>query len=544
VATSGPQTPPGDLLARLMRVVEAADDRELAVEGAQAILAEGLAHLPLAEVAEVVAAFRASSARWFAGARPVECGGPGTYARRPGRCGYGHVDKAWPTDRAELPEHYGRRRRHARDLPLPQPDRAAVGAALAALVVEARRAHSQTEWIDKVAEDPDLVTRKADRRRNVAKVVLTLALFARWYAADSEGEEMTTRPTWRVLIERTGLSRSTVADILAWLRSRGWLAVVETGTTEAIRAGLLFPLPDIHAGEGSRSAVYLLCVPTTPASLASIIGPRAGDRGPADPAEDGQAAASTAGQDGLSDDVAAVTRRPAQDHDSSVGTNLGPLRSSGAAPPAETPAGASRAREEPSGDPDKDHYIRTKGSSRRGGGGLGSVPPCGRSSGRARLRASQDARAVNPVLRSLSGRHVRSVLTPWWRAGWTTADVLGALDRRPDGTVWPHAYASADLRHVAAWITHRLSAWLAPDGQPIMSPSQRQARDARNARDAQAAMRADREAAVASASWNVRHKADLIRQALAAPPQRRAEILAALDPTGPLYNVQGADRDV
>jgi hypothetical protein len=98
------------------------------------------------------------------------------------------------------------------------------------------------------------------------------------------------------------------------------------------------------------------------------------------------------------------------------------------------------------------------------------------------------------VLRRLSARHLRHLLTPWWTTGWTNGDVLYGVNHRADGNTWPYAYGPDDIRHVPGWIRHRLTAWTGPDGSPLPSQSQRQAADSTAAAERRAAARAQRQA--------------------------------------------------
>jgi len=333
----------------------------------------------------------------------------------------------------------------------------------------ARRTVGQVEWMPRVLEDSDAVFRRADWRRSVALVVRELTFHARWYAleadAKSDGMEMTTRPTWARLVERTDLSRRTVARVLAWLRRRGWIAVVETGTTERIRAGLLFPLADPHAGEGNRAAVYLLTVPVGEPPLSSL--------------EEATRPAPAAHAEPTSEQV------------NGLGIQVAPLPGS---PPASamksTYAGAREASAGGHGSGDN-QTDRTKDSSNRAEFGVHSQVPTGRWTQRERLRAAETARAADPVLRRLSARAVRSLLTPWWDAGWTIADVIHALNHRPDGP-WTIEYAAvSDLRNVAGWVRWRFDHWRDAHGTPVPSHGQR---ERARTREADARAQARREA--------------------------------------------------
>lgn len=335
-------------------------------------------------------------------------------------------------------------------MPIPGRSRRLQIAQAIASLPNSRRARSQVEWLQDLAEDPELALVRSDRRRNVLRVAELLARAARWNLPSTPpGDEMTAWPTWAKLIEGSGLSRSTVADILAWLRRRGRLAVVETGTTARIRAGLLYPHADPHADQGNRAAEYVLCIPQ-PESTEQSCG---SDDGP-------------------------------------LGTELGPL-------PASPDAGnyshaRARARRNRKGDATAD----ISGSNTPGLWKTSVVPRRRRD----QLAAAETLRRVDPVLRRLSARYVRHLLAPWWDAGWTPDDVLYAVNHRPNGAPWPYAYRSHEIWHVPGWLRARLSAWLGSDGTPLPSLSQRRAAQAAAAARRQADERARRQAAIAAAA--------------------------------------------
>lgn len=109
-------------------------------------------------------------------------------------------------------------------------------------------------------------------------------------ASHASWDDHSTRPTWPVLQNRSGLSRRSVARWLAWLRAEGLLGVAESGSTPALRPMALAGL------EGNRAALYVLTVPhqapvagrppespsesgTPPRDLSSGEDPDAGARG-------------------------------------------------------------------------------------------------------------------------------------------------------------------------------------------------------------------------------------------------------------------------
>jgi len=72
-----------------------------------------------------------------------------------------------------------------------------------------------------------------------------------WALAVAARGDSTTAPTWEQLAEQTDSSQRTVCRWLAWLRDRGLLVVLETGSTPETR-------PATAALVGNRCAVYVL----------------------------------------------------------------------------------------------------------------------------------------------------------------------------------------------------------------------------------------------------------------------------------------------
>ncbi|WP_327591273.1 hypothetical protein OHA25_60075 (plasmid) [Nonomuraea sp. NBC_00507] len=80
------------------------------------------------------------------------------------------------------------------------------------------------------------------------------------------------------------------------------------------------------------------------------------------------------------------------------------------------------------------------------------------------------------MLRLMTAWYLRWLLKPVLEAGATVADVLHALDVREDDSRWTYTWLStAEIRHPAGWVRHRLSAWIGPDGRVLPLPSQRRA---------------------------------------------------------------------
>jgi hypothetical protein len=141
-----------------------------------------------------------------------------------------------------------------------------------AVMPGSRRARSQRGWLRDVRSDPEVQTWRADRARNWDAICAVLAFHADWTS-------QCTRPTWDRIACQAGrehghdpdtgacqpdpqtnrplrLHRATVARCVAWLVARGYLGVVESGSTPFLRPGVLHGLPDV--AEGNRAGVYVL----------------------------------------------------------------------------------------------------------------------------------------------------------------------------------------------------------------------------------------------------------------------------------------------
>lgn len=294
------------------------------------------------------------------------------------------------------------------------------------------RAAGQLAFLNAVREHPDLADLRRDAYATVWEVARVLAWCASW-------ETMTSRPTWEALCARTGRSRATIARVLVRLRGAGLLGVVATG-----RSGQYAPAArDAGAAE---AAVYVLCTPA-PAALAVDE-----DETPTDHSE----------SEALPPHVRARQGRCAADSE--------PLRGrlEGADAPRATPAPVP------------------------GSGSRPAAPPSSPNSRQdERLAPARALQARVPVLRRITDRHVASVIREFVLAGWTTSELVTALDRRPDQVPWPHDGA-AGVGNVGAWLAYRLAAWRDAAGTVRPSPGvlaerERRERIARQRADAERA---------------------------------------------------------
>lgn len=91
-----------------------------------------------------------------------------------------------------------------------------------------------------------------------------------------------------------------------------------------------------------------------------------------------------------------------------------------------------------------------------------------RSTEEAVLGLARELQERLRVLRGCSDRYVMRVIRPFFGAGWSVGDLVAAVDRRPDGSAWPHS-GDRGVREPARWLIHRLSAWLDGGGVPLAS---------------------------------------------------------------------------
>jgi len=316
----------------------------------------------------------------------------------------------------------------ARALVVPKPFRVRVarsresrrGVVMRALPYGAQRAASQLEWLNAVRSSSQLAHLRVDSRATLLEVAKLLAWTASW-------DTMTTRPTWEHLVERSGRSRATVARQLGRLRAAGLLGVVATGRSAQYATG---------KGDGAaEAAVYVLAVPSALA--------------PVDEHE-----------------TPTVPRPPGGTHPPHARASEGssePLRGASDA----SPAAPSAPRQAVAGsDPRPADAAQVVDESAR--------RLAERSAAELRLdERLAPARALQsrlPVLRRISDRHVASIVREFVLAGWTTSELVAAIDRRPDDSTWHHDGAHG-VGNVGAWLSFRLDAWRV-GGTVRSSPSQ------------------------------------------------------------------------
>jgi hypothetical protein len=117
---------------------------------------------------------------------------------------------------------------------------------------------------------------------------------------------------------------------------------------------------------------------------------------------------------------------------------------------------------------------------------------------------------------------LRGVSDGWWAhltgpftlAGWTSGQLLWAIDHEPGGRA--RRERLANVVHPVGWLRWRLAAWLDPVGCPLPSPAQEAERRKEAARAELARQRAERAQLEERRSADVAGKADEIRRMLTA----------------------------
>lgn len=268
---------------------------------------------------------------------------------------------------------------------------------------------------------------RADGQRNRLRTMAYLI-------ARTDYETMTCRPGWDSIAEAVGCHRRTIARYLAEFEAWGLLGRVAGGRQARYAA----PGPD---GEKiNEAAVYVLCVPSPLALL----------RGEQKPAVDINATPPALGGSHLKEKDLTHTRARENEPPSDVATPR--LLNPGAASGATTPPVPWRPE------------VRW---------------PAHRTTSRKiqRQAAASEIWYRTFALRCLSIKDLASICRDFFLAGWTVADILHALDWKPDGTPWPHSGApeTREPGRIRGWVKNRLAAWRTVEGEPLRSKDQQAA---------------------------------------------------------------------
>jgi len=320
----------------------------------------------------------------------------------------------------------------------------------------------QRHWLDALARAAWVEDVRVDGRRNVLALARALALSADW-------DTLETWPGWDYLIEATGLSETSVQRWLQELRVRGWLVVIETGSTPATRPMVMATNDEagfrVNVGDGNRRAVYALRIPLSPAEAAVWVAQRIVDQARAEVVRE------TAGQ------PASVEKkgRPSWDLSRRERSQEAGFAREGRAvdkrgrQAAVDPVGKDEtsALRAPSFDDEQREIWRSKSPTSRF----------------EMLIAAAWLRRHVAIFGRLTRRGVRRLCAPLWAAGWSNLDVVHAVDHQP-GAFDPRAGVPvgrslpehADSRDVWRWLQARLRAWVGSDGRVLPGFHQTQAR--------------------------------------------------------------------
>jgi len=359
-----------------------------------------------------------------------------------------------------------------------------------------RRATQAHRWLARVRE-----AALAEFRADAAERRIALAVVAARHLDVATGVYA---GGWDRLAHLVGVSRSTVARWLAWLRARSLLGVVSTGRVTDTDT----PMALVVDGDGqprNEAAVYVPCEPDTPRVRQApdpglvALDPRWAT-GQLVVGDDGRVQADRSRHPRTVDDPTPAppaggagspgSDRPVDETDTPVwtsgaGTQNGRAHAPGCTATRATAGGPLRGqniaapRQPQPGHPESAGPVDSPVGSPAE---AGPCPTCGawpaHQAARTRaerLRLAHQLRRTSPDLAPISARLLRHLLRPWLHAGWTATDLLHAIDHHP--TTGPRRHSPTTggpgtIRNPAGWLVARLRDWQTPDGTP--GPSQRQ----------------------------------------------------------------------
>lgn len=312
----------------------------------------------------------------------------------------------------------------------------------------------QRHWLSALRRQDWVLDIRADGRANLLAVARLVALHAEWNTLES-------RPTWARLVARSRLSARTVARWLQELRVRGWLVLLEHGSTPAHR-----PLVLAHLS-GNRAAVYGLRIPLSPEEALH----RAAEQLVARLADDLADQATESAPDASARSADIDRPDPSEQHQPVPAGDTNGIPSWSVLPEKDSwVCGFSRARKPVDNSPqDPPHpeknpktALRASLEDKSGPDWEVTVP----TSRFVMLIAADWLRRRLPVFARCSRKLLRHLCKPYWRAGWTNRDIVHAMDHRP-GLFGQATGVLICPEHIAAptvFICSRLSAWHTPDG--------------------------------------------------------------------------------
>lgn len=349
-----------------------------------------------------------------------------------------------------------RRRRTSSRRPIREHEAAPWRVARALVDIDAERAATPQAWVAAVAEHADLATLRRDVSESIERLSVLLA------GASESGSLLVRRLTWERMAEHLGCTTRSVARLLRRLHDAGLLGRVAAGQSAHRR-----PI-DTETGEvqaAGNSAVYVLAVP-------AVKEPERVDSGEA---------SVTPSHLKVSSNNPSRTREACAREAVAV----------------EAMTAARRSGRPLSGRADR-RMVEALPAAHRDPFWDGQRVPASRVE---MLAAAAEMGRRSFALRRASRRAVRSAARDFWSAGWSVADVMHALEARPDGSRWAHSGADR-VRSIHGWMRHRLRSWRAADGSPLASRTARVEADRRAVQAARAAAQRERQEAHARAVAN------------------------------------------
>lgn len=307
--------------------------------------------------------------------------------------------------------------------------------------------HTAQAWRAALSLD-ELLAKRADRKRNTLAVLWVLLRY-------TEHDSMTVRITWNMIAKKAKVSRSTIGNVLFDLRAWGIIGIVASGRSAEYAAKAGQP-------EQNEAPVYVVCRPVG-------LGLRPQDK----PDTTDNATQNT-------------------ETNTACGNNLESL-------PGFSLTGVNsytrdvRAREE------KTQNEPLRGTEKPFGHGFAvqthqsdhrpvELWPTKRRiiSRRQGLSAAAEIARQIPIMDLFSQKNILSMVKPFFQSGWTISDIFHALDWRKSPGIhgreswgqFPHRNPETQshmdyCKILRAAIIYRLRQWVTPEGEIMLSESQR-----------------------------------------------------------------------
>jgi hypothetical protein len=326
----------------------------------------------------------------------------------------------------------------------------------------------RSDWVDEI---------RVDGRRNLLSIARHLMLCADWRTLD-------VMPGWDQLQAKTGLSQTTIGRWVQELKLRGWIVVLETGSTPLTRP-MALTLPDgsllSRLDEGNRRAVYTLRIPLAPAEALRWATQAAAARTAHRAAQEAATAATQAAAGGHEQ---TPTPRPSTGRDQRKSGSIGDKKGwpTWSFPVREKTSVGGYAREAKPVDKSCSTVPLSGGATTKkdalrarleeGPARIWAVRVP--TSGFEMLIAAAWLRGQCQVFARLTRKGARAACRAFWSAGWSNLDVMHALDHLPAvfgaraGTPIGRGPADGlDSDQAWWWVQTRLAAWRDADGLPL-----------------------------------------------------------------------------